>query len=696
MPGHIPEEIIEQIRSRADIAEVIGSYVQLKRAGTNRFKGLCPFHNEKTPSFNVSVDKQMFHCFGCKKGGNVFTFVMEREGVDFPTAARMLADKYSIPLPEEQPWKPARQSEAGTQHAKISKERLYKLNEETAAFFERELRGNPNSPVAKYLETRALPKKTIEKFRLGAAPDQWTALLDFCKSKGFAEHEVIAAGLAKKHEEKKSVYDLFRNRLMFPVWDVQERVVGFSGRVVSKDSFGGKYVNTPETWIFNKSRLLYPFPKAREAIRDKKQAVLCEGQMDAIAFHRAGVENALAPLGTAFTDEQATMLKHHTNAIVVAFDSDVAGRKAMFKAAEKLLPKGIWVQAAPMPQGADPDSIFNEKGPDGLQKLVDNALDFFDFAFTILAEQYDANTPEGKAKISDTLVKIIALHPSETYRGEQTTTLAQRLELPPNAVLNELNKHRQYDNFRSGHSALSPNEAPPDKTIETTEGTYPKHILTAEAHLLELALAHGTFATEIAEKLPGDRITKSPLGKALELVIATTLNGEWEIAEDELKKNTLLVADPHISKVLATPEFEDQDPEKQHEKQKKALDDTLNSLNRHYDEQERGELQKRWETAQGDERTAILTRFQELSRKPNALARKTPKKGENDSLNDITSSTDPTDAPTGEKISTEPAPPPAPTDSTPIITAETPPIDDINAELDEHAILENEEPRESF
>ncbi len=611
MAGHIPEEIIEQVRLRTDIVDVVGSYVQLSRAGSNRHKGLCPFHKEKTPSFTVSEDKQMFYCFGCKAGGNVFTFVMEHEGVDFPTAVRLLADRYGISIPEEDSKEQPQRS-----NTSISKERLFLLNAEIAAFFERELRGNPSSPVAKYLESRNLPKSIVEKFHLGAARNEWTAALDFCKSKGFSEEEIVAADIAKRNEEKNSVYDRFRNRLMFPIWDIQGRVVGFSGRVVSKDDKSAKYLNTSGTWLFNKSRLLYPFPIAKESIRDQKRAILCEGQMDAIAFHMAGVKNAVAPLGTAFTDEQATILKHHTNEVVVAFDSDTAGLNAALRTGETLLPKSITVKVAVMPGGEDPDAIFKAKGPDALKKIIDDAIDFFDFAFIAKSKEHDKNTPEGKSKIVAEIIKLIASLKSESLCSEQATKLADKLSLPQQPVFNELKKHLRYAAYRPAHSALASSEEPRGKMIQTTDGQYLEHVIKAEAQLLEVALAHGTFAKEIAEKLPSERISQSPVGKALNLVVSMELNGEWEHAEDAIRDDTTLATDPWVSRCMVEPTLYHPDKNTREKKQRQALEECVNSLNTWSHKARLKELKELVATTEDEEeKERLMEEFQTLNRK---------------------------------------------------------------------------------
>ena len=355
MNRYIPDEIVEQIRDRADIAEVVGTYIQVKRAGANRFKALCPFHNEKTPSFHLNQDRQAFHCFGCGKGGDVFGFIMEKENVDFPNAVHLLADKYNIIIPEDTK---NFGGAADNRPKGPRKDRLFKVNTAAAEFFVKTLIGNPSSPVGEYLKTRNLPQEVITDFSVGAAPDDWHAIQNHLATLDFTQEEMIASGILVENE-KKNIYDRFRNRLMFAIWDEQNRVVGFSGRSVDKDPQGGKYVNTPETPLFKKSKILYALPLAREAIKKHSHVILCEGQMDAIALHRAGFKNTVAPQGTAFTDEQARILKRYTDNIKIAFDSDSAGAKATVRSIEIMLPIGFNIKVVTMPPNSDPLLILH-------------------------------------------------------------------------------------------------------------------------------------------------------------------------------------------------------------------------------------------------------------------------------------------------------------------------------------------------
>ena len=313
MPRYIPDDVLDQIRVRADIIDVVQSYVPtLKKAGLT-WKACCPFHHEKTPSFTVNPDRQIFKCFGCGKGGDVFKFVMELENLDFTSAAEHLAHKYGIIIPET----PTHRGPGGTRRESFdgqieygTRERLCTLHEKLAKFYRQYLLEHPDGPVATYFRTRGIPNDVADKFCIGASPDSWDAAIQFAHREGFVDSELRDSGLVSSKDENQShIYDRFRNRLMFPIWNESGRVVGFSARSVEADPQGWKYVNTPDSPIFHKGSLLYALNFARTAIPKAGAVVLCEGQLDAIAMHRAGVTHAVAPQGTAFTADQATKLK---------------------------------------------------------------------------------------------------------------------------------------------------------------------------------------------------------------------------------------------------------------------------------------------------------------------------------------------------------------------------------------------------
>lgn len=566
MNRHIPDEIIEQIRDRADIVDVVGSYLPLKRAGTN-FKALCPFHDEKTPSFMVNPQRNSFHCFGCGKGGDSFRFVMERENVDFPNAIHLLANRYNITIPEE----PIGQ---GTRSGQSSdRERLYSLHETLRDWYTRLLWENP-SPIQDYFLSRAIPREIADAFQLGASPDSWTDTIDFLRGKGFTEKELRLSGIAKESDKDNSrIYDRFRNRLMFPIWNEQGRVVAFSARTIEADHGGAKYINSPETPIFQKSRVLYGLPLARKAMRDKGAAILCEGQLDVIAMHRAGFDNTVAPQGTAFTDEQARILKRYSETLILAFDSDGAGIKAAVRAIDIALPTGLEVKVALFPPGSDPDDLFKQGGPDAIANIISSAGDFFDFLLQMAQQGSDGDSSWNVDKIVNDILEHVARIDSTVIRSSYAMRLAQRLRLPENAIFAELNKRRRTDATPT-RRAPSVQAATPTASLQTIQNTTSgdKLIEKAEETLLELALAHGTVGKRLEEALPHEMISQSPIGRALNKVILKTMEGDWEMAADELLADLADNPEPAVSRILTNPTQYD------HEHQEKAVDDCLRTI----------------------------------------------------------------------------------------------------------------------
>ncbi len=382
------KDVIEEIRSRSDIVEVISAFgVQLKRSGSSSFKGLCPFHQEKTPSFHVDTARQSYHCFGCGKGGDVFRFFMDKENVDFVNAVQILASRCGVIIPEKEYSGAQRQVQG-------ERERLLAVNAEFSKFFCKILEDNPNSPGANYLKNRGITLDVIRKFKIGMAPDGWTTGLEYGKRLGFTEKELITAGVARQKEDTGRVYDQFRDRITFTIENEQGRPVGFSARTLeAKPADGRKYVNTPDTPVFHKGRLLYALPQARQGIGKLKKAILCEGQLDAIAFHRAGIDCAVAPLGTAFTEDQARMIRRYSNNILLSFDADSAGQKAVLRAAEILLPFSVDMRVIRIPGGKDPDEIYSKNGAQALETLVNEAIPWLDILQGILPERFQSLLP---------------------------------------------------------------------------------------------------------------------------------------------------------------------------------------------------------------------------------------------------------------------------------------------------------------
>src|SRR5436190_7106157 len=381
----------EQIRAANDIVDVIGSYLPLKRSGAN-FMALCPFHKEKTPSFNVNPHLQIFKCFGCQKGGDVFTFIMEFESVDFPEALKRLADRAKIPLEYEHGG-----AEQQTRHLKDS---LLQIHEQITQRWQSALANEASGQIARdYLAKRGVPADAVKLFRLGYAPDLWDDTVNWSKSKGHELGLVEKAGLILKKEGGENYYDRFRGRLIFPICDEQGRVIGFSGRILTGDEKTAKYVNSPETPIFIKSKVFFGLDKSKRAILDAGQAIVCEGQLDLIACFMAGVQNIVAPQGTAFTADHARILKRYVEEVVLCFDSDNAGQDAAVRALDHLLASGLAVRVAVVPAPHDPDSLIKASGGEAFRQLIDRTEGFFDYYLARLCATNDVATDKGRLAV---------------------------------------------------------------------------------------------------------------------------------------------------------------------------------------------------------------------------------------------------------------------------------------------------------
>lgn len=371
----IPQETVQEILDATDIVELIQGYFPLKRAGTN-YLAICPFHNEKSPSFNINPQRQIFHCFGCQAGGDAIKFMMLYDNLSFPEAAKKLAGQVGVVVREEvlDPKEEARQR---------GRSDILRLQKAAADWFHRLLFKSPAAQEARdYLKSRGLTMETSRTWKFGYAPTEQKPFIDWARDEGFSIAQLVEGGLAKWREENnphKGAYSFFRHRLMFPVNNDFGEPIAFSGRVLSKDQGGGKYVNSPETVLFNKSKTFFGLDKSKRAILREKRAVICEGQLDLIAAYEAGIENIVAPLGTAFTPDHARILKRHTDEVVLCFDSDTAGLNAASKAFRILAPSGMLIRLALLPEGEDPDSLIRKQGIGALREILESAPEFFDF-----------------------------------------------------------------------------------------------------------------------------------------------------------------------------------------------------------------------------------------------------------------------------------------------------------------------------
>lgn len=411
MPALFPDNIIKEIQDKCNIAEVISQYIPLKQAGRN-FKALCPFHQEKTPSFMVSPDKGIYHCFGCGAGGDVFSFVMKYEGLEFPQAVRMLAERTNVQLPERSAFSAQRQEDTRD---------LFAVNETAAVWFESNLRKETGRSAVEYLKKRQQDAPAVVKFRLGFAPAN-NGLLFFLRNKGIAPALLEKAGLVLCGESN-AYYDRFRQRIIFPIFDSRSRILAFGGRVL--DDSLPKYMNSPETAIYSKGRHLYGLNFACEEIMKQDLCIIVEGYIDVITAHQYGITNTVAPLGTALTLEQIRLLKRWTHNVVVIFDADRAGEMAALRSLDLFIEEELSVRLVSLPQGDDPDSFIRKSGADTFREKVRTSCDIFDYKLNALTKTYDLNTVDGKVNIAARMLPTVRRVPNAIRRSMYVKRLAE-------------------------------------------------------------------------------------------------------------------------------------------------------------------------------------------------------------------------------------------------------------------------------
>lgn len=426
----IPEDKIAEIRERAPIAEIIGEYVNLKKSGTS-LKGLCPFHNEKTPSFYVHPHRGFYHCFGCKASGDVFSFLMQVEARTFPEVARELAERTGVQLPSYDP-----ERETERQRGKQRTERFARLMDAACDFFAGQLHEHPDAGIPRGMLTeRGIDHGSIEAFRLGYAPHGWDGLLRFLERGGWSPEDAEQVGLIASRRSGRGHYDRFRHRLVFPITDLQGRVVAFSGRALpaapsmeAARETPAKYVNSPESPLYRKGQVLYGLYEGRVAIRREEVAILCEGNFDLVALHQAGFTNAVAPMGTALTEGHAKLLRRFAPTVVLLFDGDEAGRKAVREAYGLLQKVGVDAEVATLPEGTDPDSFIRKQGAEALGALLSNAPTVVEFLIDDAAARAGSNT-HAKAETIVGLGPILARVESPIERRAYVERIARRFEV---------------------------------------------------------------------------------------------------------------------------------------------------------------------------------------------------------------------------------------------------------------------------
>ena len=422
--GAISNQTIEQIAGANDIAEVIGSYFPLRRAGAN-FKALCPFHQEKTPSFHVNPQRQTFHCFGCGVGGTVFRFVMEYEHIDFPASVRKLGARVGIPVVEER--RPG--GEEDRQHE--ARRTLLQLHAEAAEWFQDNLLKKDFGASARdYLKKRGIDRTVAKSWQLGYAPSGWDLFLNWALEHGYERRLLLQSGLVKLRDENKpqgDVYDRFRDRIMFPICNDVGEVIAFSGRILRPEAEAAKYINSPETPLFRKGNVLFGLHKTKRSLIESNSALVCEGQLDLIALFEAGITNVVAPQGTAFTENQARVLKRFVNEVILCFDADAAGKKAAERSLDALLENDLIVRVVEMPPGEDPDSLIRQKGKEEFEARIAGARDFFDYWIDREAAATDLNSLGPKMEVARGLAETVSRIRDALMRGEVVRKVTARL-----------------------------------------------------------------------------------------------------------------------------------------------------------------------------------------------------------------------------------------------------------------------------
>jgi len=476
-------EVISQVQSMNDIVEVITSYVPLKRAGRS-FKACCPFHGEKTPSFMVQSEKQLFHCFGCGIGGDVYSFVMKHENITFPEALRLLADRAHFELPETDPHAMQKRTEA---------EKLYETCARSTDYFYANLkRGEAGARARAYLAKRGFGEREIESFRIGLALEDWHGLQGYLTSKRIPEAEQLRSGLVLR-SAKGHVYDLFRNRIMFPILNVQGKGVAFGGRTL--EAVAPKYINSPETMIFRKRREMYGLHKARRAMTstgDLRTALVVEGYLDCIRLHMNGFPNTVATLGTSLTQDHVRILKRYTDEAVFFFDGDQAGEQASLRGLDIFVEEGMSVKVLCLPTGLDPDDFVRKYGSEGMTKLLEKKQDFFDYKLQVLLNRYNKADSLGLLKITSEFLDTFSRMSNPVLVDRYLKRLALTLGVEEGSLRSELNKLKSRSGLQGQH------EPRPMKTQPEGHDAQPP----VETHLLSLVLNDSSYLERFMTEHP--------------------------------------------------------------------------------------------------------------------------------------------------------------------------------------------------
>ncbi len=569
MSRGIPENIIEETRQRTDLVEVVEDYLSLERRGKNMV-GLCPFHSEKTPSFTVSPEKQLFHCFGCGASGNIFSFIMQMDNLSFPEAARLLAARAGVKIPEQQRTSPAEDD---------LKANIYWLNNLAAKYYVYCLNNTgPGQKALKYLYKRGMDPKTIDQFMIGYAPAKWDGFFNFALKKGVSSDLLVQSGLASPGKER-GCYDRFRNRIIFPIFDISGKVAGFGGRLFNGDTKQGpKYLNSPETPVFDKGSILYGMNLAREAIRREKTAIVMEGYTDVVTAFQAGIKNAVASLGTALTASQARSLRSQADTVVTAYDSDSAGEAATWRGLSILQSTGCLVQVAELPEGSDPDDYIRDRGAEAFQDLTRTASPLVEYRLTQLKKRHDLSSDRDRRKYTEELLEILHSAVNQIEQNYYLRKAAEELGVDEEALRGELKKHRHRGNrFREAGKK------------EIPENKEKINIKPAEKILISLILQSKEIARKGRNELQLDFIEDERVKEILASIFEYTA-GEQAVSVDKILNR---FDDPRVINLLTEavtdPALQDLTPQTA----KRMAEDCINKLYTMWTKRKQRELQRK-------------------------------------------------------------------------------------------------------
>jgi DNA primase len=504
-----PGDFAYTVKQQADIVRVVGEYVKLKKAGAQNFSGLCPFHNEKTPSFSVHATRQFYHCFGCGASGDVFSFVQKIENITFPEAVRHIAQKLGIAIPRQAPASPAEAKEARMRGA------LIEMHEQACAFFQEQLQRPEAAAAREYLVGRGLEQQSISQFRIGYAPDSGFLLRDRLKN-NFAEEGLKESGLLSwKQEggENAPMYSRFRNRIMFPIANESGKVIAFTGRTLSTDEKAGpKYLNSPETTIYSKSRVLFNLDRAREHIRKLDYAILVEGQMDCISVFAAGFRNVIATSGTAFTEHQVRLLARYTKNLLVNFDPDAAGAAAAERSLGLLVAEDFAIKVLTLEAGYDPDLYIRKRGKETYAAAMKGAPYYFDYLMERARAQFRVQTADGKVKAVNFLLPHLQRVHNSIQRDELAANMAQKLGID-SALLRQELKHAVSTRAGSIKAAAEPQASEAEKVVIRILTSRDKEALSAQVHdaLAAEALHEGLPSESLIRSLLSSNGTADPM-----------------------------------------------------------------------------------------------------------------------------------------------------------------------------------------